>query len=727
MQTAQPSTEPSTQNDSSPKQLTFQPLSEDSAVETRCARTVGAWCVKFHAQTPVPWRPAPRGAVECPDNCNGVGVCNHDTGYCSCRAGWIGEGCKARRTRPCTNHIRTPESESAEPLSHIGPDKRDLNWTELGFRASRCFGVCDDDLGACYCDGPMGRVPAPADAPPGTPPIRRGRPLTHAHDQPKATWDGKPTIGTTDYDKIYGPKGYCNVSEPDWAPSMCSPDDLGGKFCDEPVEAFCPGACSGHGFCDLGFCRCYEGYYGHDCARRKAGLPLQPSDIGQRPWLSSHVREPPAALEPPPQPTRKRPLIYVYDLDPLYNARLLQYRIVQTWCTHRHYHIGNTSTWSATFYGLEAALHEYLLISEHRTFDPEEADYFYVPFYGACMIYPVAGWADYPWFWTPGGPRVMQRRGGRDHIWLFTHDEGACWAPSVIKDSVWLTHWGRLDHDHVSNTAFVGDNYTHDMVNWRQPEGYIKHIKGHPCYDPQKDLVVPNFKSPPHYLRSPLQSTPSKPRDIFFFFKGDVGKHRLPHYSRGIRQKIYKMAMEQDWANTQKSLIGDGSNVHGDYSELLSRSLFCLVAPGDGWSPRLEDAVLHGCIPVIIADRVHAVFDSVLDVNAFSVRVPEADVHRVMEILRGISDIKIRLKQSRLGQVWHRYRYGALPGLRSDLLRNMKLNAHEPLLAEAANNTPRWRVSPPRPFKGDPAVDDAFGTIIQWLHSRIDYTRRPSG
>ena len=34
---------------------------------------------------------------------------------------------------------------------------------------------------------------------------------------------------------------------------------------------------------------------------------------------------------------------------------------------------------------------------------------------------------------------------------------------------------------------------------------------------------MPNFKSPPHYVRSPLQSTPSKPRDIFFFFKGGAG------------------------------------------------------------------------------------------------------------------------------------------------------------------------------------------------------------
>ncbi len=29
----------------------------------------------------------------------------------------------------------------------------------------------------------------------------------------------------------------------------------------------------------------------------------------------------------------------------------------------------------------------------------------------------------------------------------------------------------------------------------------------------------------------------------------------------------------------------------------------------------------------------------------------------------------------------------------------------------------------PRPFKGDPAVDDAFSTILQWLHSRIPDTR----
>ncbi len=55
-------------------------------------------------------------------------------------------------------------------------------------------------------------------------------------------------------------------------------------------------------------------------------MPLLPSTIPTKPWLASVVREPPAALEPPPAPTRKRPLIYVYDLEPFYQARILQYR-----------------------------------------------------------------------------------------------------------------------------------------------------------------------------------------------------------------------------------------------------------------------------------------------------------------------------------------------------------------------------------------------------------------
>ncbi len=39
----------------------------------------------------------------------------------------------------------------------------------------------------------------------------------------------------------------------------------------------------------------------------------------------------------------------------------------------------------------------------HRTFDPEEADFFYVPVYTSCYIYPVYAYNDFPWWYAPSG------------------------------------------------------------------------------------------------------------------------------------------------------------------------------------------------------------------------------------------------------------------------------------------------------------------------------------
>ncbi|GFH09433.1 EGF-like domain-containing protein, partial [Haematococcus lacustris] len=146
-------------------------------------------------------------------------------------------------------------------------------------------------------------------------------------------------------------------------------------------------------------------------------------------------------------------------------------------------------------------------LTRSRTFDPEEADYFYMPIYTSCFIYPIHCWADGPWWHSPSGPRVMHvanmlleardwvrshfpwwnRRGGRDHIFLMTHDEGACYAPiEIFNSSIFLTHWGRLDLHHRSNTAFTPDNYTQEYVYSNQPNGWLKTIQGHPCYDPVK-------------------------------------------------------------------------------------------------------------------------------------------------------------------------------------------------------------------------------------------------
>jgi hypothetical protein len=76
---------------------------------------------------------------------------------------------------------------------------------------------------------------------------------------------------------------------------------------------------------------------------------------------------------------------------------------------------------------------------------------------------------------------------------------------------------------------------------------------------------------------------------------------------------------------------------------------------------RAEDAVLHGCIPVVIMDEVHAVYESIPDWDSFSVRVNQASVKHLPEILLSIPKDKVHRMQRRLRRVWHRCAAAARP------------------------------------------------------------------
>ena len=134
----------------------------------------------------------------------------------------------------------------------------------------------------------------------------------------------------------------------------------------------------------------------------------------------------------------------------------------------------------------------------------------------------------YPWF---------NRSKGQDHIWVMPHDEGACSAPKEIWPGKWgdrgrdhakdtgdmislllrqesflvcggtilvhiptssgiiLSHWGRMDFPHTSNSQYHADNYAAVVHHEWFPGGYAAHTsQTHPCFDPNKDLVIPCFK-----------------------------------------------------------------------------------------------------------------------------------------------------------------------------------------------------------------------------------------
>ena len=64
---------------------------------------------------------------------------------------------------------------------------------------------------------------------------------------------------------------------------------------------------------------------------------------------------------------------------------------------------------------------------------------------------------------------------------------------------------------------------------------------------------------------------------------------------------------------------------HHEYLCMMAQSVFCLVPRGQAaWSPRLDEAVYAGCIPVIIADGYDPPFSAILNYSLFSVRINES-------------------------------------------------------------------------------------------------------
>ena len=51
---------------------------------------------------------------------------------------------------------------------------------------------------------------------------------------------------------------------------------------------------------------------------------------------------------------------------------------------------------------------------------------------------------------------------------------------------------------------------------------------------------------------------------------------------------------------------------------------------------RAEDALLHGCVPLIVMDGILPIMDPHLDWDAFSVRIAESDIASTPEILQSI-------------------------------------------------------------------------------------------
>jgi hypothetical protein len=144
-----------------------------------------------------------------------------------------------------------------------------------------------------------------------------------------------------------------------------------------------------------------------------------------------------------------------------------------------------------------------------------------------------------------------------------------------------------------------------------------------------------------------------------------------------------------------------------EYRSEVRSSVFCLCPRGFApWSRRLFDAAMLGCIPVIIADTIELPFEEALDYRSFTVKVGEADLPNLAEILSAVPPRVVAQKRLRLAQAARAFVYAPLaPSV-----------AAAPLLPTGAGAAGSGDDGPPRAFSG--TNGDAFDMILQALARR---------
>ncbi|KAJ8464433.1 hypothetical protein OPV22_026985 [Ensete ventricosum] len=255
--------------------------------------------------------------------------------------------------------------------------------------------------------------------------------------------------------------------------------------------------------------------------------------------------------------------------------------------------------------------------SRHLTVkDPRDANMFYIPFSSRFLEFALyvpnshnkknlvqylQGYMDmiaakYP-FWN--------RTGGADHFAAACHD----WAPYETRHTM--------------------DSSIRALCNADLHEGFRV----------GKDVSLPEtlVLSPKNPLRE-LGGSPASERSILAFFAGNMHGRLRP-------------ILLQHWENKDPDMkifgpMPPGVNNKKTYIRYMKTSKYCICPRGyEVNSPRIVESIFYECVPVIISDNYVPPLFEVLNWEAFSVIIPEADVPRLKEILMSIPLNKYLLLQ----------------------------------------------------------------------------------
>lgn len=424
----------------------------------------------------------------------------------------------------------------------------------------------------------------------------------------------------------------------------------------------CLNDCSGRGRCVSNWCKCDTGSWGADCSLGAA-----------------------AAARPKVADPGLRPRIYVYDVPPRFTSWLGAFR---------------RGDWTRDhWYGVDVMLHQQLLRSRYRTYDPEQADYFFIPLHLSLGFYSHRYYFKH--FTQPAHAPLREvlryvrstwpywnRTGGRDHLIVMTQDQGNRFVRDSVPEAaplIMIHHWGAPSGVRVDRGAQGDHRAAHD-------------ITVPPFHGEQARLNRWIHQGRREGMAVDLQALRSTPDASTFrhdlFFSGKMNLNWGRHYSLGVRQAVFRAHRRNPRFHIMT--FDNGVQEKLPFSTHVANyasSKFCLAPAGYGFSSRQYECVLVGCVPVVIQDEVEMAFEEVLPWHRFSLRLNFSDIPILPQLLERIPPAHVGRLRRGLGCIWPRMLWLA-EGLYPRAIE------HDPTLAAA------------RPY-------DAFETTMRTLRLRL--------